>query len=62
MIYFKDIPGVCAWCSSEEIDYQGHYPIFDGDFVKFNFICKKCGRGSIELFQLEFVGTKNEID
>ncbi len=62
MIHFKEIPGVCAWCSSEEIDYQDHSPIFDEEFVKFKFICKKCGKRSIELFLLEFSKTENEID
>ena len=62
MIKFKDIQVFCVWCSSEDIDYQGHSPIFDGEFVKFKFICNICKKESIELFLIEFFKTEAKTD
>jgi len=57
-----DIPGVCAWCSSEDIEYEEQGPIFDEKFVKFKFKCNKCDYKSIEIFHLEFCKTELDID
>ena len=59
---FKDIPGICAWCGSEDIEYEKLNPVFDGDFIKFKILCKMCGKKSSEIFCLEFYKTEVEID
>lgn len=62
MSQFKDIPGICAWCGSEDIDYEDINPAFDGDFIKFRLFCKKCGKKSTEIFHLEFHKTETHPD
>jgi hypothetical protein len=62
MISFKDLPGICAWCGSEDIEYINFDPIFDHDFIKFRLICNKCRKKSIEIFHFEFYKTEVEID
>lgn len=62
MFQLKNTPGLCAWCGSEDIEYKNLNPIFDGDFIKFKFICNNCGKKSIEVFHLEFHKIEVEID
>lgn len=59
---FKIVPGLCAWCNSEDIFYPNFTPIFDEDFVKFKFICNKCGKKSIEIFHMEFYKIEADIE
>ena len=59
---FKITPGLCAWCSSEDIYYPSFNPVFDEDFVKFKFICNKCGKKSIEIFHIEFHKIEADIE
>ena len=62
MSSYKNYPGFCAWCGSEDIEYEHHNTIFNGDFVKFKLICNECGKRSTEIFHLEFHKTETELE
>ncbi len=45
--------GYCPLCHSNNISYHGK-PEFDGDLVKFNFECRKCGMIGTEIYRMEY--------
>lgn len=50
----KHMQGICPNCGSDDLDYAIH-PIFDDNYMGFEWECGECGTAGIEWYVTEFV-------